>query len=77
MLVGGVRAALAAARGGGPARAGEIWGDGDVAARQEGAQRYVERFYADLGFAPAGETYLEDGIPHVEMTLAPPARDGG
>ena len=33
-LVGGVRAALAAARGGGPARASESWGDGDVAARQ-------------------------------------------
>ncbi len=42
-----------------------------------GAQRYVERFYADLGFVPAGETYLEDGIPHVEMTLAPPSREGG
>jgi ElaA protein len=37
-----------------------------------GAQRYVERFYADLGFALAGEPYLEDGIPHIEMTLAPP-----
>ncbi len=34
-LVGGVRAALAAARGGGPARAGESWGDAEVAARQE------------------------------------------
>ena len=34
-LVGRVRAALAAARGGGPAWAGEDWGDADVAARQE------------------------------------------
>jgi ElaA protein len=42
-----------------------------------GAQRYVERFYGELGFVPAGETYLEDGIPHVEMTLAPPSLEGG
>ena len=31
------------------------------------AQCYLERFYRDLGFVPCGETYLEDGIPHVEM----------
>ena len=31
------------------------------------AQCYLEQFYRDLGFAPCGETYLEDGIPHVEM----------
>lgn len=35
-----------------------------------GAQRYLERFYGSLGFVPAGEPYLEDGIPHIEMLLA-------
>ena len=55
-----MRAAIAHARA--------AWGDVTL---RIGAQRYVERFYADLGFVPAGETYLEDGIPHVEMTLAP------
>jgi ElaA protein len=32
-----------------------------------GAQRYLERFYASLGFEVAGEPYDEDGIPHIEM----------
>jgi ElaA protein len=32
-----------------------------------GAQRYLERFYASLGFLPASEPYDEDGIPHIEM----------
>jgi ElaA protein len=32
-----------------------------------GAQRYLERFYADFGFRPASEPYLEDGIEHIEM----------
>jgi ElaA protein len=31
------------------------------------AQARLERFYAELGFEPVGETYLEDGIPHLEM----------
>lgn len=31
------------------------------------AQSYLIRFYESFGFAVAGETYLEDGIPHVEM----------
>lgn len=34
---------------------------------QIGAQRYLDRFYRGLGFEPAGEPYLEDGIPHVHM----------
>lgn len=34
-----------------------------------GAQRYLERFYGSLGFVPAGEPYVEDGIPHIEMLL--------
>ena len=32
------------------------------------AQQYLERFYAEFGFATQGESYLEDGIPHVAMT---------
>ena len=34
------------------------------------AQRYLERFYAEIGFTTVSEAYLEDGIPHVEMTRA-------
>lgn len=43
---------------------------GDVAVRI-GAQAHLVRFYGELGFAVAGEPYVEDGIPHVEM-LRPP-----
>ncbi len=32
-----------------------------------GAQRYLERFYADFGFAPSSAPYIEDGIAHIEM----------
>lgn len=32
-----------------------------------GAQRYLIPFYESFGFVIDGETYLEDGIPHVEM----------
>lgn len=32
-----------------------------------GAQKYLERFYASLGFVRDGEDYLEDGIPHLPM----------
>ena len=35
-----------------------------------GAQRYLSDFYGSLGFTEAGEPYLEDGIPHVEMLKA-------
>ena len=35
-----------------------------------GAQQYLQRFYGSLGFEPAGEPYLEDGIWHLEMRLA-------
>ena len=34
------------------------------------AQTRLERFYSELGFAAAGEPYMEDGIPHTEMLLA-------
>lgn len=33
------------------------------------AQRYLERFYASLGFRRASEDYVEDGIPHLEMVM--------
>lgn len=32
------------------------------------AQRYLEKFYEDLGFQIIGNPYLEDGIPHIKMT---------
>lgn len=32
-----------------------------------GAQRYLERFYGEFGFARASEPYDEDGIEHIEM----------
>jgi ElaA protein len=32
-----------------------------------GAQVYLDKFYRSLGFEPYGDTYIEDGIPHVEM----------
>jgi len=33
------------------------------------AQKYLEKFYKDLGFFVEGEEYLEDGIPHQRMIL--------
>ena len=41
------------------------------AAVRIGAQRYLEHFYASLGFVPEGEGYVEDGIPHVPMRRPP------
>lgn len=35
-----------------------------------GAQLYLLDFYASFGFQPAGDTYLEDGIPHIPMILS-------
>lgn len=34
------------------------------------AQLYLEKFYSNLGFKSIGTTYLEDGIPHIEMVLS-------
>lgn len=48
----------------GLARAGEMSPEADVVLS---AQAHLERFYASHGFCPYGETYLEDGIPHVHM----------
>jgi ElaA protein len=33
------------------------------------AQTRLERFYAEIGFRPVGEPYMEDGIAHTEMLL--------
>ncbi|MGI5310526.1 GNAT family N-acetyltransferase [Rheinheimera sp. WS51] len=33
------------------------------------AQCYLEQFYQQLGFNAAGESYLEDDIPHIMMIL--------
>jgi ElaA protein len=35
------------------------------------AQTYLDRFYRRFGFMAAGEEFLEDGIPHVEMLRNP------
>ena len=31
------------------------------------AQKYLQKFYEDLGFEIVTEEYMEDGIPHVYM----------
>lgn len=31
------------------------------------AQAHLENFYGQYGFVAAGESYLEDGIPHIDM----------
>lgn len=33
------------------------------------AQEYLEDFYQSFGFKTISESYLEDGIPHVDMVL--------
>ena len=34
------------------------------------AQRYLKKFYEDLGFKITGDPYLEDGIPHIKMVCS-------
>lgn len=34
-----------------------------------GAQQYLTKFYREMGFQQLGQPYLEDGIPHIKMTL--------
>jgi ElaA protein len=36
-----------------------------------GAQEYLRAFYESFGFRVASPSYDEDGIPHIEMLLAP------
>jgi len=33
------------------------------------AQKYLQKFYEDLGFVVVSDEYLEDGIPHYGMLL--------
>lgn len=35
------------------------------------AQKHLEKYYQSHGFDVSGETYLEDGIPHIEMLYIP------
>ncbi len=37
-------------------------------------QAHLERWYERFGFVRTGDTYDEDGIPHVPMVRTPPAR---
>lgn len=34
-----------------------------------GAQNYLKKFYETFGFESVSEVYLEDNIPHIDMTL--------
>ncbi len=34
-----------------------------------GAQTYLEKFYQDLGFETVSDSYMEDGIAHINMLL--------
>ena len=36
---------------------------------QISAQSHLENFYNKFGFKSIGKTYLEDGIPHIEMKI--------
>lgn len=35
-----------------------------------GAQTYARKLYENVGFIQSGDEYLEDGIPHIPMTLS-------
>ena len=35
------------------------------------AQAHLANFYRSAGFMPVSDPYLEDGIPHLEMLIAP------
>ncbi|RBL94179.1 GNAT family N-acetyltransferase [Chitinophaga flava] len=41
-----------------------VYGKGAI---KIGAQQYLQRFYTSLGFEQTSDTYMEDGIPHIEM----------
>ena len=36
-----------------------------------GAQVYLKHFYESFGFTPVSNSYLEDGIPHIDMLRKP------
>jgi len=41
-----------------------LWPDDDI---RVSAQSYLKEFYQSFGFTQTSESYLEDGIPHIEM----------
>ncbi len=41
-----------------------LWPDSAI---QIGAQAHLDKFYESLGFISTGDSYIEDGIPHVHM----------
>lgn len=43
------------------------WPDSDI---RIGAQAHLSDFYSSVGFVIAGDEYLDDGIPHIEMLLS-------
>ena len=45
-------------------RAGHIWPNERI---KIGAQVYLKEFYESNGFKTASKSYLEDGIPHIDM----------
>ena len=44
-----------------------LWGPQPI---RIGAQAHLQPFYRQIGFAPQGALYLEDGIEHIEMVRA-------
>lgn len=44
----------------------QAWGHQSI---RIGAQLYLKKFYESFGFTQTSDTYLEDGIPHIEMLL--------
>jgi ElaA protein len=50
------------------ARSIELFGNNPI---KIGAQLYLKKFYESLGFDQTSDTYLEDGIEHIEMILQP------
>ncbi|MDK2125015.1 GNAT family N-acetyltransferase [Parachitinimonas caeni] len=43
-----------------------------TAGNRIGAQTHLSDFYRSLGYLPTSDTYLEDGIPHLDMLWQPP-----
>jgi ElaA protein len=50
------------------ARCDEAW---PGRANRISAQAHLATFYGEFGYAPVGEPYLEDTIPHLEMLRQP------
>ncbi len=48
----------------GIARCTQVWPGQGI---RISAQARLERFYSGLGFVRVGDTYIEDGIPHLQM----------